>query len=89
MSSYLVAKQEYLAKEIITFAFRSVFSYFVCSLSYRKILRHGSDGFTFPPKEVVLRIFIAVKNTSPPAGLEPANIGSNRKHANDNIIEGD
>jgi hypothetical protein len=25
-------------------------------------LRHGTDGFTSPPKEVVLRIFITLKN---------------------------
>jgi hypothetical protein len=35
------------------------------SLTCRKILRHGSSGFTSHPKEVVLRIFIALKNTSP------------------------
>jgi hypothetical protein len=28
-------------------------------------LRHGTDGFTSPPKEVVLRIFITLKNPSP------------------------
>jgi hypothetical protein len=27
-------------------------------------LRHGTDGFTSPPKEVVLRIFITLKNPS-------------------------
>jgi hypothetical protein len=36
-------------------------------------LRHGTDGFTSPPKEVVLRIFI---------GIEPANLGSSGEHAN-------
>jgi hypothetical protein len=30
-------------------------------------LRHGTDGFTSPPKEVVLRIFFALKNP----GLNP------------------
>ena len=39
-------------------------------------LRHGTDGFTSPPKEVVLRIFI----TS--VGIEPANLGSSGEHAN-------
>jgi hypothetical protein len=28
----------------------------------RKILRHYTEGFTSPPKEVALRIFIAIKN---------------------------
>jgi hypothetical protein len=39
-------------------------------------LRHGTDGFTSPPKEVVLRIFITFKNPSSSAGFEPANLGS-------------
>jgi hypothetical protein len=39
-------------------------------------LRHGTDGFTSPPKEVVLRIFITLKNPSTSAGIEPANLGS-------------
>jgi hypothetical protein len=38
-----------------------------------KILRHGPDGFTSPPKEGFLQIFIALKNPSPFAGFEPAN----------------
>jgi hypothetical protein len=33
-------------------------------------LRHGTDGFTSPPKEVVLRIFITLKNPSPSVGIE-------------------
>jgi hypothetical protein len=33
-------------------------------LTCRKILGHGTDGFTFPPKEAVLRNFIALKNPS-------------------------
>jgi hypothetical protein len=28
--------------------------------TFRKILRHGTSGFTLPPKECVLRIFIAL-----------------------------
>jgi hypothetical protein len=39
-------------------------------------LRHGTDGFTSLPKEVVLRIFITLKNPSSSAGFEPANLGS-------------
>jgi hypothetical protein len=41
-------------------------------------LRHEADGFTSPPKEVVLQIFI----TSISAGIEPANLGSSGEHAN-------
>jgi hypothetical protein len=42
-------------------------------------LRHGTDGFTSPPKEVVLPIFITLY---PSAGIEPANLGSSSEHAN-------
>jgi hypothetical protein len=42
---------------------------------------NGTDGFTSPPKEVVLRIFIILKNLSSSAGFEPANLGSSGKHA--------
>jgi hypothetical protein len=45
-------------------------------------LRHGTDGFTSPPKEVVLRIFITLKNKSTSVGIEPANLGSSGEHAN-------
>ena len=36
-------------------------------------LRHGTDGFTFPTKEGVLRIFSV--------GFEPANLGTKGQHA--------
>jgi hypothetical protein len=45
-------------------------------------LRHGTDGFTSPPKEVLLRIFITLKNPSTSVGIEPANLGSSGEHAN-------
>jgi hypothetical protein len=54
------------------------------SIHARKILlhavnlRHGTDGFTYPPKEVVLRIFITLKNPSTSVGIEPAS----GEHAN-------
>jgi hypothetical protein len=35
-------------------------------------LRHGTDGFTSPPKEGVLRIFSPEKNLTASAGFEPA-----------------
>ena len=38
-------------------------------------LRHGTDGFTSPPKEGVLRIF-RPKNPTASAGFEPANLGT-------------
>jgi hypothetical protein len=37
-------------------------------------LRHGTDGFTSPPKEVVLRIFITLKNPST-SGSNPRTLG--------------
>ena len=39
-------------------------------------LRHGTDGFTSPPKEGVLRIFFALKNPTASAGFEPVNLGT-------------
>jgi hypothetical protein len=45
------------------------------SLTCRKILRHGTSGFTSQPKEGVLRIFIALKNPSPRPGLNPRPLG--------------
>ena len=38
-------------------------------------LRHGTDGFTSPPKKVVLRIFITLKTPSTKVGIEPATLG--------------
>ena len=44
-------------------------------------LRLGTDGFTSPPKEGVLRIFFALKNPTASAGFEPANLGTKGQHA--------
>jgi len=44
-------------------------------------LRNGADGFTSPPKEGVLRIFFALKNSTASAGFEPANLGTKSQHA--------
>ena len=44
-------------------------------------LRHGTDGFTSPPKEGLLRIFFALKNPRASAGFEPANFGTKGQHA--------
>ena len=45
-------------------------------------LRNGTDGFTSPPKEGVLRIFFAHKNTTVSAGFEPTNLDTKGQHAN-------
>jgi hypothetical protein len=39
-------------------------------------LRHGTDGFTSPPKEGMLWILTA------PTGIEPAILGTGGQHAN-------
>jgi hypothetical protein len=44
-------------------------------------LRHGTDGFTSPPKEGVLRIFFTFKNPMAWAGFEPVNLGNKGQHA--------
>ena len=44
-------------------------------------LRHGTDGFTSPPKEGLLRIFFRPKNPTASAGCEPANLGTKGQHA--------
>jgi hypothetical protein len=46
------------------------------SLTCHKFLRDGADSFTFPPKEGVLQIFIALKNPSPSAGFHPRTLDS-------------
>ena len=44
-------------------------------------LRHGTDGFTSPQKEGVLRIFFRPKNPTASAGFEPAKLGTKGQHA--------
>ena len=39
-------------------------------------LRRGTDGFTSPPKEGVLKIFFRPKNPTASAGFEPAILGT-------------
>jgi hypothetical protein len=45
-------------------------------LLYATKLRHETNGFTSPPKEGMLRIFVARKNPTASAGFEPANSGN-------------
>jgi hypothetical protein len=66
-SDHLVAKQEELMKEIMHFALQSYLLHTSKScLTCRKI-QHNASGFTSPPKEGMLRIFIALKIPSPSA----------------------
>ena len=51
-----------------------------CHVTFRDLLhavnlRHGTDGFTSPPKEGVL------KNPTASVGFEPANLGTKGQHA--------
>jgi hypothetical protein len=55
-------------------------SYLLDYLTCHKISRDGTDGFTSPPKDVVLRIFTAIKIPLSVAGSRPANLGPNDKH---------
>jgi hypothetical protein len=64
------------------FGLRNIFIYARKVLLHAVNLRHGTDGFTSPPKEVVPRIFITLKNPSTLVGIEPANLGSSVEHAN-------
>ena len=45
-------------------------------------LWHGTSGFTFLPKEIILRIFTLWKYPSTPAGCEHANLGSSGEYDN-------
>jgi hypothetical protein len=78
-----------LARDVREFCLSVSISYLKNSLTCRKMSRHGTDGFTSPLKEVVLRISIALKNASLSGGFEPANLGSNGKYVNHYITEND
>jgi hypothetical protein len=49
----------------------------------------GPTALLSPPKEVVLRIFITLKNPSTSVGIEPTNLGSSGEHANHKSTEVD
>jgi hypothetical protein len=70
------------AKGIMNLTLRSIFIH-TCKwfLTCHKILWRGADGFTSPPKEGVLRIFVA------PIAFEPANLWSNVMHADHYTFE--
>jgi hypothetical protein len=74
---HLVAKWGNWARMAAEFCLSVSLLHFSGNLTCRKNLRHWADGFTSPPKAVVLRIFIALKNPSPSAGFEHANLWSN------------
>ena len=49
--------------------------------AYFRDLRHGTGGFTSPPKEGVLRIFFALKYPTASVGFESANLSTKGQHA--------
>jgi hypothetical protein len=80
---HLVVKQEKLGEKWLwILPTKYLFHTLQGSLTSHKILWHEVDDFTFPPKEVVLWIFIALKNPLSLAGFEPTNHGYNGKDNN-------
>jgi hypothetical protein len=65
-SRHLVAKHGDWARNMATqFCLQSI-SFALCSVLLHALnLQHGTDCFTSPPKEVVLRILLALKNPLP------------------------
>jgi hypothetical protein len=89
-SRHLVAKRGETGREMAAEFCISVSPLYVkISLTCCNILRHACEGFTCPPKEVVLRIFMALKTPSLSVGFEPANLGSDDKHNNHYTTEND
>jgi hypothetical protein len=82
--SNLVAKQEELAKENEFCLTKYLFHTSKGSITCHKILRHGADYFTSPPKKSCSAGFLSpLRNSSPSAGFEPAILGSSDKHEDD------
>jgi hypothetical protein len=71
---HLLEKQKELTKEMTILPCEVYLSYFEGFLTCRKISRRGAQELYFPSKGVVLLI-------SSSARFEPANLGSNDKHA--------
>jgi hypothetical protein len=77
----VVTKQEEHSEGNAEFYLWSITFILIDRFTFVVNLRHGPEGFTSRPKEVVLRIINALKAPSPLAGFESANLGSNGKHA--------
>jgi hypothetical protein len=59
----------------LNFAYQNLYHTSGNFLTRRKILRHGADCFSSPPKRVVLRILIALDNPLLSAGFKSSNLG--------------
>jgi len=66
-------KVELWARNVREFCLNAEFHVTFRDLLHAVKLRYGTDGFTSPPKEGVLRFFSA--------GCEPANLGTKGQHA--------
>jgi hypothetical protein len=85
--SHLVARQEEFEERNDTFSIRSIFFHpLKVFLIYRKILRRGADGFITLRRKGCCRFLSPLKSIAS-TGFEPANLGSNGKHANHYINE--
>jgi hypothetical protein len=71
---HLVAKRE-TWQEMAVYLQKYLFHTPQGSLTCLKILWHGADGFTSPPKELVLRILSPLKISLPRPGLNPLTLG--------------
>jgi hypothetical protein len=67
-------------KQLLSFAHEVSLSYSHGSLTRRKTLRHGTDGFYFPSEESRATDFIVLKDPSTSVGFQTAKLGSNGKH---------
>jgi len=74
-------KVELWAKNVLYFCLNAEFHVTFRDLLHAVKLRHGTDGFTSPLKEGVLRIFFAPKILTAWAGCEPANLDTKDQHA--------
>jgi hypothetical protein len=74
-SSHLVGTYVELPKEMTNLALRSTCLYFEVFLTCRKILRHGSDGFTSSPKEAWFGLLSPLKIPHPLTGSNPRTLG--------------
>jgi hypothetical protein len=73
---HLVAKQEKFGEKwLCILPTKYLFSHLQGTLPCYKSLPHGTDDFTFPPKELVLRISIALKNHCPWSGMKLWTLG--------------
>jgi hypothetical protein len=64
-------KVELWARNVREFCLNADFHVTFRDLLHTVKLRHGTDGFTFPPKEGVLRIFFALKIRRLRPGVNP------------------